>query len=93
MRDSYDRTIQYLRLSVTDRCNYRCRYCMPEDGVCKKRHEEMLSQEEMLDAMAAEYGESVQEEPPDQKKASRGKGKAEPKGAPRTPSQSSLFDF
>ncbi|MFH1092287.1 MAG: GTP 3',8-cyclase MoaA, partial [Pseudomonadota bacterium] len=31
--DSYHRSITYLRLSVTDRCNLRCRYCMPESGV------------------------------------------------------------
>ena len=33
MRDQYDREINYMRLSVTDRCNLRCRYCMPEEGV------------------------------------------------------------
>ena len=53
MIDSYGRSIRYLRLSVTELCNLRCRYCMPEDGVCKKRHEEMLSQVEMLMAIRA----------------------------------------
>ena len=53
MTDLYGREISYLRLSVTELCNLRCRYCMPEDGVCKKRHEEMLSQEEMLTAIRA----------------------------------------
>ncbi|NOZ83318.1 MAG: GTP 3',8-cyclase MoaA, partial [Epsilonproteobacteria bacterium] len=33
MIDSYGRTIDYIRISVTDRCNYRCFYCMPEGGV------------------------------------------------------------
>lgn len=58
MIDTYGRKITYLRLSVTELCNLRCRYCMPEDGVCKKRHEDMLTQEEMLDAVkaAAELG-------------------------------------
>ena len=58
MIDKYGREISYLRLSVTELCNLRCRYCMPEDGVCKKRHEDMLTQEEMLDAVkaAAELG-------------------------------------
>ena len=51
--DTYGRRITYLRLSVTELCNLRCRYCMPEDGVCKKRHEEMLTQEEMIDAVRA----------------------------------------
>ena len=53
MVDSYGRKITYLRLSVTELCNLRCRYCMPEDGICKKRHEEMLTQEEMITAVRA----------------------------------------
>ena len=58
MIDKYGREISYLRLSVTELCNLRCRYCMPEEGVCKKRHEDMLTREEMLDAVkaAAELG-------------------------------------
>lgn len=43
MLDSLGRTIDYARVSVTDRCNLRCRYCMPEEGVGKKRHEDILS--------------------------------------------------
>lgn len=53
MVDSYGRSIYYLRLSVTERCNLRCRYCMPEAGVCKGHHEQMLTQEEMLMAIRA----------------------------------------
>ena len=53
MKDAFGREIDYLRLSVTDRCNLRCRYCMPEEGICKKRHEEMLTQEEMVRAVEA----------------------------------------
>ena len=53
MIDSYGREISYLRLSVTELCNLRCRYCMPEEGVCKKRHEDMLTEEEMILAVAA----------------------------------------
>ena len=53
MIDTYGRNITYLRLSVTELCNLRCRYCMPEDGVCKKRHEDMLTQEEMVTAIRA----------------------------------------
>ena len=45
--DSYGRRINYLRLSVTDRCNLRCAYCMPADGIPKLRHAEMLSYEEL----------------------------------------------
>ncbi|MBO7727384.1 MAG: GTP 3',8-cyclase MoaA [Oscillospiraceae bacterium] len=51
MIDSFNRNITYLRLSVTELCNLRCRYCMPEEGICKKRHEDMLTQEEMLQAV------------------------------------------
>ncbi|MCM2356678.1 MAG: GTP 3',8-cyclase MoaA [Geobacteraceae bacterium] len=46
--DSYGRRINYLRLSVTDRCNLRCSYCMPADGIAKLAHGEMLSYEELL---------------------------------------------
>ncbi len=58
MLDSYGRSITYLRLSVTELCNLRCRYCMPADGICKKAHEEMLSEEEMMLAVrvAADLG-------------------------------------
>ena len=55
MQDSFGRTIQYLRLSVTDLCNYRCIYCMPEEGVCKKSHADMLSIEEMTEIVRAAH--------------------------------------
>ena len=51
MIDGYGRSITYLRLSVTELCNLRCRYCMPEDGICKKPHSEMLTEEEMIQAV------------------------------------------
>ena len=47
MLDKFNRRITYLRISVTDRCNFRCVYCMPEDGVALKRHEDILSFEEI----------------------------------------------
>ncbi|WP_028309741.1 GTP 3',8-cyclase MoaA [Desulfitibacter alkalitolerans] len=47
MRDQFARNIDYLRLSVTDRCNLRCLYCMPEEGVSLKKHEEILTLEEL----------------------------------------------
>jgi len=58
MIDRFGREITYLRLSVTELCNLRCRYCMPAEGVMKRSHEEMLTQEEMLLAVraAAELG-------------------------------------
>lgn len=48
LTDSIGRQINYLRLSVTDRCNMRCFYCMPEAGVVKREHGEILSFEELL---------------------------------------------
>ena len=53
MKDGFGRSITYLRLSVTDLCDLRCRYCMPEKGVCKKEHTEMLSEEEMIRVVEA----------------------------------------
>ena len=47
MFDAKGRTIHYLRLSVTDLCNLRCRYCMP-DGVEKLEREDILTYEEFL---------------------------------------------
>jgi GTP 3',8-cyclase len=49
MLDPYGRTIDYLRISVTDRCNLRCRYCMPPDGVPFVRRSEILSYEEIAE--------------------------------------------
>jgi len=48
MIDTYGRRINYLRLSVTDRCNLRCRYCMPAEGVAKLGHDAVLSYEELF---------------------------------------------
>lgn len=49
MLDGCGRTVDYLRLSVTDLCNYRCQYCMPETGVEKKSHRDILSVEECVE--------------------------------------------
>ena len=49
MRDDFGREINYLRISVTDRCNLRCRYCMPEAGYADIiPREEILSFEEIV---------------------------------------------
>lgn len=49
MKDSFGREIDYLRVSLTDRCNLRCEYCMPESGIDNKiKHSDMLSLEEMF---------------------------------------------
>jgi GTP 3',8-cyclase len=46
--DSFNRRINYLRISLTDRCNLRCIYCMPEQGVPKLIHEDILTYEELV---------------------------------------------
>ena len=48
MKDKFGRKIEYARISITDRCNLRCKYCMPECGVKKISHEEILRFEEIL---------------------------------------------
>jgi len=46
--DPYNRRLNYLRISLTDRCNLRCVYCMPEQGVPKLFHQDILTYEELL---------------------------------------------
>lgn len=48
MIDIYNRKIDYIRISVTDRCNLRCVYCMPEEGITCAKHTEILSYEEII---------------------------------------------
>jgi len=47
MKDSFGREISYMRISVTDRCNLRCKYCMPEEGVENLGHDKILSFEDI----------------------------------------------
>ena len=47
LRDQFGRSIEYLRISVTDRCNFRCVYCMPETGMQWLPKTEILSYEEI----------------------------------------------
>lgn len=49
MLDSFDREINYMRISVTDRCNLKCVYCMPEEGIIKKSHNDILRYEQIYD--------------------------------------------
>lgn len=51
MLDSYNRSINYLRISVTDRCNLRCEYCMPADGIKLLKHEDILRFEEIFEVV------------------------------------------
>ena len=48
LMDHLGRNIDYLRISITDRCNLRCRYCMPADGVETKGHQDILSYEDII---------------------------------------------
>lgn len=58
MKDQYGRMIDYIRISVTDRCNLRCVYCMPEEGVEQVPHQEILTYDEIvkLASLCAEKG-------------------------------------
>ena len=53
MKDGFGREVNYLRASVTDLCNLRCRYCMPAEGVVKKGHGDMMTEDEMIRAIEA----------------------------------------
>ena len=53
MIDQFGRDITYLRISVTDKCNLRCRYCMPAEGVCRKRPADMMTEDEIIMAVEA----------------------------------------
>lgn len=48
MKDKYNREINYIRVSITDRCNLRCRYCMPMEGVARTSHRQVLSFDEIV---------------------------------------------
>jgi GTP 3',8-cyclase len=48
LTDNYSRVIDYLRISITDKCNLRCIYCMPSDGVAPAQHTDILSYEEII---------------------------------------------
>jgi cyclic pyranopterin phosphate synthase len=56
LSDSFQRPIDYLRISVTDRCNLRCTYCMPADGITLMRHADILSYEEICAVAGAAAG-------------------------------------
>jgi cyclic pyranopterin phosphate synthase len=59
MFDRFDRSITYMRISVTDKCNLRCRYCMPPEGVPPRRHQDFLSLEQMAAVARAAAGIGV----------------------------------
>jgi GTP 3',8-cyclase len=56
MRDGFGRRVEYLRISVTDKCNLRCVYCMPEEGLPWLRREQLLGYEEIASIVATMAG-------------------------------------
>lgn len=56
MKDKYGREISYLRISLTDKCNLRCRYCMPLTGIDDKPHSDIISEEEILSTVKVAVG-------------------------------------
>ena len=58
--DTFGRRINYLRLSVTDRCNMRCCYCMPVEGVAKLQHGDMLDYEELFRVASACVAQGIE---------------------------------
>ena len=58
--DTFGRRINYLRLSVTDRCNMRCCYCMPAEGVAKLQHGDMLDYEELFRVASACVAQGIE---------------------------------
>ena len=71
MLDGFARSITYLRISITDRCNYRCRYCMPDGGIEKCAHEDICSLEGLRDMAAAAVRCGVKKDPRHRWRAAR----------------------
>ncbi|MBC1210120.1 GTP 3',8-cyclase MoaA [Listeria booriae] len=59
LTDRFGRVHDYIRISVTDRCNLRCVYCMPEEGMTFLPHEEVLSKDEIIDFMKIMVGYGI----------------------------------
>ncbi len=59
IKDKYERIIDYMRISIIDRCNLRCIYCMPSDGIKPIGHKEILSHEEIIKIVGIAAGLGV----------------------------------
>jgi len=57
--DAHGRHLRYLRVSITDRCNMRCRYCMPPEGIRRLNHADILTYEEIASVARAAVGLGV----------------------------------
>ena len=60
MKDKYGREISYLRISLTDKCNLRCRYCMQLTGIEDKSHSDILSEEGGADKLGDDYQAAIE---------------------------------
>jgi cyclic pyranopterin phosphate synthase len=60
LTDNFSRVIDYLRISITDRCNLRCIYCMPSEGIVPEKHKEILTYEEIIRIVEIAAGLGVQ---------------------------------
>lgn len=61
LMDPFGRPVTYLRISVTDRCNLRCVYCMPPEGVAWQPHDHILRYEEIMEVVRAAAAHGVRE--------------------------------
>lgn len=61
LKDRWGRSVTYLRVSVTDRCNFRCVYCMPAEGIVRQEHAAVLTYEEITEVVRAAAAEGVRE--------------------------------
>ncbi len=59
MFDCFNRKIDYLRVSVTDRCNFRCTYCMPEEGIHLLSHDDILSFDEIINVITYSISQGI----------------------------------
>ena len=59
MKDTFSRNINYMRISITDLCNLRCKYCMPAEGINKKQHRDMISFEDIVEVVKAGTKEGI----------------------------------
>ena len=69
--DAYGREMTYLRISLTDRCNFRCVYCMPAIGMKFQPRDEMLTDEELIDSHRRVLRNRLHQIPPDRRRADR----------------------
>ena len=69
--DGWDREIKSLRVSVTDKCNFRCKYCMPAEGLAWLPREEILTFEEMARILRVMADMGVEQIRPHRRRAAR----------------------